>query len=102
MHIIARMDDRRSLPDPRISLRNKSPDAWEGIRFYGPEKVVDALAAILNQITGRDFGFIYNGDEATEAERTKAVSGWRHWLSKTQPSRLCEAADRHVRWHSWR
>ena len=55
--IIRRMDDRRRLPDPRISLRNKSPDAFEGIRHYGPTQVVDALAAILNQLTGQAFGF---------------------------------------------
>lgn len=46
--IVARMDDRRRLPDPRIALINKSPDAFEGRRFYGPQQVVDALAAILN------------------------------------------------------
>jgi hypothetical protein len=49
------MDDRRSLPDPRISLKNKSPQAFEGLRHYGPQEVVDALAAILNQITGQKF-----------------------------------------------
>jgi hypothetical protein len=53
--IIKRMDDRRNLPDPTISLENKSPDAFEGLRHYGPKKVVDALAAILNQLTGEDF-----------------------------------------------
>ena len=85
--IIKRMDDRRNLPDPSISLRNKSPDAFEGIRHYGPQVVVDALAAILNQITGRHFGFIYNG--ATEVERTKTIQGWRDFLKKTPPVKLC-------------
>jgi hypothetical protein len=87
--IIERMDDRRKLPDPRISLRNKSPDAFEGMRHYGPEKTVDALAAILNQITGKDFGFIYNG--ATDAERDKTVRGWRDFLHATPPAKLCES-----------
>jgi len=32
--IIEGMDDRRSLPDPRIALRNKSPQAFEGITHY--------------------------------------------------------------------
>jgi hypothetical protein len=86
--IIARMDDRRNLPDPSISLENKSPDAFEGFRHYGPEKVVDALAAILNQITGKDFGSIYNG--GTEAERTQTVQGWRYWLRRTPPEQLCK------------
>jgi hypothetical protein len=85
--IVNRMDERRKLPDPRISLRNKSHDAFEGLRHYGPEKVVDALAAILNQVTGQDFGFIYNG--ATEEERTKAVKGWREFVQTTPSSRLC-------------
>jgi hypothetical protein len=86
--IIAQMDNRRNLPDPNIALANKSRDAWESCRYYGPEKIVDALAAILNQITGHDFGFIYNGD-VTDAERTAVVSRWRDWLSKTPPAHLC-------------
>jgi hypothetical protein len=86
--IIERMDDMRSLPDRQISLKNKSPEAFEGMRFYGPQKVVDALAAILNQITGKDFGFIYNG--ATDAERTKTVHGWRDFLHKTPATKLCD------------
>jgi hypothetical protein len=87
--IIKRMDDRRKLPEPRISLRNKSPDAFEGMRHYGPEVVVDALAAILNQVTGQDFGFIYSG--VTNAERTKTVTGWRDFLKKTPATKLCGA-----------
>ena len=88
--IIKRMDDRRNLPDHRISLKNKSPQAFEGLRHYGPEKVVDALAAILNQITGQDFGFIYNG--ATEAERTKTVREWRDFLERTPATNLCDGS----------
>jgi hypothetical protein len=86
--IIAQMDDRRPLPDPSIALRNKSPRAFEAIRWYGPQEVVDALAAILNQITGQDFGFIFNG--ATDFERTKAVQGWRDFLSRTPATKLCD------------
>jgi len=86
--IIRRMDDRRKLPIPAISLKNKSPQALEGLRHYGPKEVVDALAAILNQITGQDFGSIYNG--ATEADRTHAVRGWRDWLRRTPAEDLCK------------
>ena len=86
---IQRMDDRRSLPDRRISLVNKSPKAFEGIRHYGPAQVVDALAAILNQVTGQHFGFIYNG--ATDEERTKTIQGWRKFLDSTPPPDLCKA-----------
>jgi len=76
--IIALMDDRRRLAVPAISLENKSPDAFEGMRHYGPELMVDALAAVLNQITGEHFGFIYNG--APEAERRATVAAWRKYL----------------------
>ena len=86
---IRRMDDRRSLPDQRISLVNRSPKAFEGIRHYGPAQVVDALAAILNQVTGQHFGFIYNG--ATEEERTKTIQGWRKFLDSTPAPDLCKA-----------
>lgn len=73
--IVAQMDDRRPLVEPAISLVNHAPDAFEGIRHYGPEQVVDALAAILNQVSGASFGFIYNG--GWDAERRAAVDGWR-------------------------
>lgn len=85
--IIRQMDDRRALHDPRISLRNESPNAFEGIRHYGPQEIVDALAAILNQLTGKDFGFIYNG--STDDERKRTVQGWRQFLRLTPPTDLC-------------
>ena len=88
--IIGRMDDRRVLADPRISLRNKSPQAFEAVRQYGPTEVVDALAAILNQLTGQDFGSIYNG--GTDDERTKTVHGWRKFLETTPAQDLCRSA----------
>ena len=72
------MDDRHPLPIRHIELANKAPDAFEGIRQYEPELVVDALAAILNQITGEGFGWIYNG--GSERERQAEVAGWRAYL----------------------
>ena len=87
--IIRQMDDRRNLPERRISLRNKSPQAFEGMRYYGPEEVVDALAAILNQITGQDFGSIHNG--GSEPRRSAAVQGWHDFLLKNPPDKLCGA-----------
>jgi hypothetical protein len=81
--IIALMDDRRRLAVPAISLVNKSPDAFEGMRHYGPALMVDALSAVLNQITGEHFGFIYNG--ASDAERRATVTAWRQYL-RSQPS----------------
>jgi hypothetical protein len=81
--IIALMDDRRRLAVPAISLVNKSPDAFEGMRHYGPELMVDALAAVLNQITGKHFGFIYNG--GSDTERRTTVAAWRKYL-QSRPS----------------
>lgn len=73
--IIAQMDDRRALRTTEISLRNLSPDAFEGVRHYGPDQVVDGLDAVLNQITGASFGAIFNG--GSDRERDAAVAGWR-------------------------
>jgi hypothetical protein len=85
--IIARMDDRRPLPDPHISLRNNYPEAFEERRSYEPKVVVDALAAILAQITGQDLGLIYNG--GTEAERKKTIQEWRGFLRNRPGSKSC-------------
>jgi hypothetical protein len=76
--IVGLMDDRSRLPVPMISLDNNSPSAFEGRRLYGPKLMVDALAAVLNQITGENFGFIYNG--GSEEERRNAVVGWRDYV----------------------
>lgn len=74
------MDDRRPIPFRTITLENHAPGTLEGLRHYGPELMVDAVAAILNQITGADFGFIYNG--ASEAERRATVIGWRRYRAQ--------------------
>lgn len=76
--MILLMDDRRKLAIPEISLENKAADHFEGVRYYDPEKVVDALAAILNQITGEDFGMTVSG--GTEEARKDSVAGWRMFL----------------------
>lgn len=73
--IVAHMEDHRPLAEPAISLTNHATNAFEGVRHYGPEQVVDALDAILNQITGQSFGDIANG--GTEARRRETVKGWR-------------------------
>jgi hypothetical protein len=81
-YIIMNMDDRRELPVKQISLVNKSPNAFEGIRHYGPKQVVDALSAILNQITGESFFSIHNG--SSEEVRTEDVKAWKIWLNHKQ------------------
>jgi hypothetical protein len=87
--IIKRMDDRRKLPDPNIVLTNKSPQAFEAQRFYGVEKVVDALDDILNQMTGQILGTI-NSSSPTEAQRDQTVAKWRKFLQKTPAEKLCD------------
>ena len=77
--IISLMNDYRPLPSNRISFINKSKNSFEAIRHYGPEVVVDALAAILNQITGKSYGSIYNG--ATDNERRHTINGWKIYSS---------------------
>ena len=76
--IICQMDDQRELAVKHITLKNKSPQAWEAMRHYSPELVVDVLEAILNQVTGNSFGSIHNG--GTEEERANTVNGWRIYL----------------------
>lgn len=71
--LVAQMDDRRPLAFAQMSLRNP-PGAPEAVRYYRPKTVVEALDAVLNQITG-EFGTIYNG--GSDAERDSAVAAWR-------------------------
>ncbi len=77
--IIAQMDDRRPLAVQEIRLVNRSAEAFEAFRIYGPELIVDALDAILNQLTGQYFSGIYNG--GSEAERRQSVAGWRAYAA---------------------
>jgi hypothetical protein len=76
--IILLMDDRRPLPAKSISLENKWGNNFEAFRHYGPECVVDGLSAVLNQITGESFSFIYNG--GSESARKHTVDGWKIYL----------------------
>ena len=80
-YIILHMHNFNELPINSITLENRSPNAFEGYRHYGPELVIDALDAILNQITGEYFGNIVNG-EATEEMRLSVLNGWRIYLFK--------------------
>lgn len=82
--IVEQMDDDRALASPMISLINHAPDAFEGIRHYEPKAMVDALAAVLNQLTGENFGFIHNG--GTASERDASVRGWRLYLDNLRTS----------------
>jgi hypothetical protein len=89
--IIEHMNDRRELPDDHISLRNKSRDAWESMRHYQVNEVIDALDAILNQLTGQTFGYIdpHKNKNVVDAERDKVVRGWNEWLKSTPRTKPC-------------
>jgi hypothetical protein len=82
-YIVAHLDDFRALPIKAIALENKSPDAFEGLRHYGPQTVHDALSAILNQVTGENFEFVYNG--ASSEVRHRNSLAWRAWCVKSYP-----------------
>jgi hypothetical protein len=85
-YLIGHLSDVRPIPLHEISLVNNSPDAFEGLRHYAPKTVHDALASILNQITGQHFEFVYNG--ASEATRKANLEQWRAWCIKTFPRQV--------------
>jgi len=78
-YIIKHMDSRKKLLVRAIVLENP-PTSFEVYRHYRPELVVDAVVAILNQLTGMYFGNVYNG--ADDETRARTVAGWRTWCSK--------------------
>ena len=82
-YLVGHLGDVRPLAAREISFENKASDAFEGVRHYGPSTVHDALAAILNQITGQNFVFVYNG--ATPQEREENRRKWIEWCRSTYP-----------------
>ena len=72
--IVTQMDDRRPLATPKIVLDDASPENHFATRNFAPKAIVDALDAVLHQMTG-EFGTIYDG--ASDAERDSAVRAWR-------------------------
>ena len=76
--IIAQMDDRRPLTHREIALENHDPKAFESLRHYGPKLVVDALDAILNQITGYGASIVNGG---SERQRRSTVASWRAYAA---------------------
>ena len=94
--IIRRMDDRRAMKVRTVSFVNKAPDAFEGLRHYGVEQVVDVLDDVLNDITGRSLGHIdtpvsirppieNSPDEVArkrraDPQRDAVVAGWKRYL----------------------
>jgi hypothetical protein len=81
--LVAQLGDMRPLASNVITLENTSSNAFEGSRHYSPETVHDALSAILNQLTGQSFVFVYNG--ATRQQRDDNRRRWVEWCRATYP-----------------
>lgn len=75
--LIRRMDDRRRIALPHVSLF-APPDYFEALVHYKPETVVDLVSVVLSYAVGESFGFIANG--GSESKRRKVVDGWYAWL----------------------
>ncbi|MCB9765416.1 MAG: hypothetical protein H6739_36920 [Alphaproteobacteria bacterium] len=71
--IIRHMDDRRPYGEPQLTL--KGPGGQPLV--YQPDHVLDALAAVLNLLTGVAFNVIYSG--GNEAQRAHELRCWRTW-----------------------
>ena len=82
-YLVGHLGDMRPLAENKISFESRASDTFEGVRHYSPGTVHDALAAILNAITGQSFVFVYNG--ATGAEREKNRRSWIEWCRATYP-----------------
>ena len=86
-YLVQHLGDMRPLGDKNMTLKNivivNSKKTEQGQRIYTPEVVSDAMAALLNQITGKSFEFVYNGaDPATRAANRKE---WQDWCVKNYP-----------------
>lgn len=78
--IVGHLGDVRSLAEPRMSLVNHASDVFEGLRHYSPKTVHDALSAVLNQLTGESFEFVYSG--ATAEKRASNQTRWTAWCQQ--------------------
>lgn len=90
-YIVRQPGDMRPLPIKQIELANGSSGAFEGVRHYAPEAVHDALSAILNQLTGVSFEFVYNG--ATPETRAMDRARWQAWCVRAYPAKALVCSD---------
>ena len=91
-YLVSHLGDTRPLARSEISLTNKASNSFEGLRHYSPDTVHDALAAILNQITGESFVFVYNG--ATPEEREQNRHTWGDWCRSAFPDEAEECGGK--------
>lgn len=85
-YIVGHLNDVRPLARPEMSLVNKTSASFEGVRRYSPYTVHDALTVVLNQITEKSFGFVYNG--ATPEDREKNRQRWVEWCKSAYPDEV--------------
>jgi hypothetical protein len=88
-YLVQHLGDMRPLGDKTMTLKNivivDSKKTEQGMRTYSPEVVHDAMAALLSQITGKNFEFVYNGADAPT--RTANRKDWQDWCVKTYPEK---------------
>jgi hypothetical protein len=90
-HIVGHLGDVRPLASRQISLANGTPDTFEGFRHYSPDTVHDLLSAVLNQMTGESFVFVYNGASPNEREDNRRK--WVDWCRTQFPTQALSCTD---------
>lgn len=78
--LVRHLDDRRPLAIKAVSVRPRSPNAFEGRIHYAPQEVVDLLSFILSHKTDDGVGSTANG--GSELNRQRILDGWRVWLGR--------------------
>ena len=84
-HIVGYLGDIRPLANDKITLANDTTNAFEDFRHYSPDTVHDILSAVLNQLTGQSFVFVYNGASAQEREENRRK--WIDWCRTEFPEK---------------
>jgi hypothetical protein len=79
--LMERVSDLNSLAVQRVIVQDtRDPAAPK--RIYHPKKYCDLIAALLQQKTGQNFGYIYDG--ATDRQRLQVIAAWQTWWSKNR------------------
>lgn len=85
-YLVGELNDFRKLPAESIQIQAHGVDSFEAARFYRPQVVHDVVAAILNQITGIGFEFVYNG--ADGVRRSRNLKQWQDWCVSAYPDKI--------------
>jgi hypothetical protein len=86
-YLVGELGDMRPLPSESVSIHMSG--SFEGLSHYGPKVVHDAVTLVLNEITGKNFEFVYN--VADPAMRARNTQQWQEWCVATYPdkARIC-------------